>query len=194
MANITSTAKQCYKGTSTVTTSSVGYYNSSNYVVRFTFKTDANGASSVSWSLPNNYGTFNGSISASSTGTQPPLRWHIGTNASSHINAGSSTTTYSGNVTAKLSGGVYTLSGSKSMVLQPNTTYYLWIYPNTTTAGYYNLTANQQATVTTSGAAGLVYIDNGSKFEAYQVYIDNGSSWDLYMPYIDNGSSWDSCG
>ena len=56
----------------------------------------------------------------------------------------------------------------------------------------FTLTKNgYTATVTTSGGAGLVYIDNGSKWETYQVYIDNGSSWDLYMPYIDNGSSWD---
>lgn len=38
---------------------------------------------------------------------------------------------------------------------------------------------------------GLVYIDNGSGWDAYQVYIDNGSSWDRYIPYIDNGSGWD---
>lgn len=41
--------------------------------------------------------------------------------------------------------------------------------------------------------AGLVYIDNGSGWDAYMVYIDNGSSWDRYIPYIDNGSSWDMC-
>lgn len=39
---------------------------------------------------------------------------------------------------------------------------------------------------------GVVYIDNGSGFEAYQCYIDNGTSWDLYEPYIDNGTSWDA--
>ena len=38
---------------------------------------------------------------------------------------------------------------------------------------------------------GLVYIDNGSGFDAYQAFIDNGSGWDMYIPYIDNGSSWD---
>ena len=37
---------------------------------------------------------------------------------------------------------------------------------------------------------GVIYIDNGTSFEAYQVYIDNGYSWNLYEPYIDNGSSW----
>lgn len=40
---------------------------------------------------------------------------------------------------------------------------------------------------------GAVYIDNGTKFEAYQIYIDNGSGWDLYTAHIDNGSSWDDC-
>lgn len=41
---------------------------------------------------------------------------------------------------------------------------------------------------------GLIYIDNGSKLEAYQVFIDNGTSWDQYIPHIDNGSSWDQYG
>lgn len=40
---------------------------------------------------------------------------------------------------------------------------------------------------------GVVYIDNGTKFEAYQIYIDNGSGWDLYTAHIDNGSGWDDC-
>ena len=40
---------------------------------------------------------------------------------------------------------------------------------------------------------GLVYIDNGTEFVAYQVYIDNGTSWDLYVPYIDNGTDWEIC-
>lgn len=40
-------------------------------------------------------------------------------------------------------------------------------------------------------STGLVYIDNGSGWDAYQIYIDNGSSWDQYIAYIDNGSSWD---
>lgn len=50
----------------------------------------------------------------------------------------------------------------------------------------------------TSGASlrlaynsGLVYIDTGSGFTAYQGYIDNGTSWDLAVPYIDSGTNWD---
>ncbi len=47
--------------------------------------------------------------------------------------------------------------------------------------------------VVTYQPKGVVYIDNGSKFEAYEIYIDNGSSWDKYTAHTDNGSSWDSC-
>ena len=42
-------------------------------------------------------------------------------------------------------------------------------------------------------ARGLVYIDNGSSFDAYQVYIDNGTAWDLHIPFIDNGTVWEMC-
>lgn len=41
---------------------------------------------------------------------------------------------------------------------------------------------------------GVIYIDNGTSFDAYEIYIDNGTSWDQYMACIDNGSSWDTCG
>lgn len=51
--------------------------------------------------------------------------------------------------------------------------------------------ASGSMVLTPTTGQGLVYIDNGSGWDAYQVYIDNGSSWDRYIPYIDNGSSWD---
>lgn len=51
--------------------------------------------------------------------------------------------------------------------------------------------ASGSMVLTPTTGQGLVYIDNGSGWDAYQVYIDNGSSWDRYIPYIDNGSGWD---
>lgn len=45
----------------------------------------------------------------------------------------------------------------------------------------------------TNISRGLIYFDNGSKFEAYQVYVDNGSGWDHCIPYLDNGTTWDMC-
>lgn len=184
MATITTTSKVTINGGSTSGAQQiVGINSGKNQVVRFTFTTDSNGASSVSWSLPNN---------SKGAGTAPALRWYIGTDPNSHLNAGASTTVYNGNVSVSNDGyGNLTFSGSANMVLVPNTIYYLWIFPGTTTYGFYYLTENQQATLTTSGGAGVVYIDNGSSWDLYQCYIDNGSGWDLYIPYIDNGSSWD---
>lgn len=182
MATITTGTSQVYEGTSTSSTKIVGYNGGKNYVARYSFKTDSVGASKVSWEIGGN------SVGG---GTRPPLRWYLTTSASSHINAGASTTAYHGTVSVKNVGGYDVFSGSADTVLLPNTTYYLWVFPNTTTYGFYYLGGTDKATVTTTGAAGLVYIDNGTKFEAYQCYIDNGSSWDLYMPYVDNGSSFE---
>jgi uncharacterized repeat protein (TIGR02543 family) len=38
---------------------------------------------------------------------------------------------------------------------------------------------------------GLVYIHDGSKWEAYQVFIHNGTTWEQYIPYIHNGTNWE---
>lgn len=79
--------------------------------------------------------------------------------------------------------------------LQPNNTYYfyLWGYNQAVASGGYvklNTIANHSITVTYDGSA-VIYIDNGSKFEAYEIWIDNGSKWEQYAAYIDNGSSWE---
>lgn len=183
MASSTLTDKRFYTGGTEESASQiVGYANSKNRVVRFTFQTGTVGASSVSWYVEDNY---------FADGTQPGLRWYVGTSATSHVNAGASTTTYTGTVTATNKSGEYHFSGSANVALLPNTTYYLWIFPSVAKYGYYNLSEVPATNVTTSGGAGLVYIDDGSSLSAYQTYIDNGSGWDLCMPYIDNGSSWD---
>lgn len=182
MATIETSKSQVYEGTSAVTTKIVGYNGGKNYVARYSFKTDSMGASKVSWEIGGN------SVGG---GTRPSLRWYITTSSNSHINAGASTNIYHSTVEVKNTNGYDVFYDSADAVLLPNTTYYLWIFPNTTAYGFYYLGGTDKATVTTSGGAGLVYIDNGTKFEAYQCYIDNGSSWDLYIPYIDNGSSWD---
>ena len=95
--------------------------------------------------------------------------------------------------------------------LASNKTYYLFLWSSTSEAtnpkcvviqpqGAYldaNTKVNHTISITVGsggdgGQSGLVYIDNGTSFEAYQVYIYNGSGWDLYIPYIDNGSGWDA--
>lgn len=182
MATIVTTEKKTYGGGVLDGTQVVGYISSKNRVVRFTFTTDALGASHVSWYLENNY------LASSNA---PALRWYIGTDPESHANAGASTDVYNGDVTAATSGGTTTLAGSAGMVLLPNKTYYLWIFPSVAAYGYYNLTERQQARVTPTGGAGLVYIDTDGKLEAYQALVDNGTGWDLCVPNIDNGIGWD---
>ena len=76
--------------------------------------------------------------------------------------------------------------------LLPNTTYYLYLW-GSDTAGYIEVANTEHHSVSLEYYSGIVYIDNGSGFDAYEVYIDNGSSWDKYIPYIDNGSGWDIC-
>lgn len=41
--------------------------------------------------------------------------------------------------------------------------------------------------------SGLVYIANGSSFDAYEVYIANGTTFERYMPYIADGSQFVLC-
>lgn len=65
--------------------------------------------------------------------------------------------------------------------------------PSGSTYTISNIKAAQTITVNGVELGGLVYIDNGTGFVAYQVYIDNGTEWVQYMPYIDNGTGWDLC-
>lgn len=182
MATITTSSAVCFQGGTQTTQKIVGFSGGSTWLARYSFTTDSNGASSVSWILPNN--SYLGGGSATTE-----FRWYITTESSVPAVTGTNLP-YHGVVSKPESGGAYQFSGSANIILLPNTTYYLRIFPGTTTYGYFNLTSNATATVTTSGSAGVVYIDNGSRWDAYQCYIDNGSSWDLYIPYIDNGSSW----
>ena len=59
------------------------------------------------------------------------------------------------------------------------------------TSGNPHTVTDNVTVATTTKQLGLVYIDNGSGFDAYLIYIDNGSSWEQYAPYLDNGSDWD---
>ena len=58
-------------------------------------------------------------------------------------------------------------------------------------SGATHTVAGNVTVATIATALGLVYIDNGSEFEAAQVFIDNGSDWEQYMPYIDNGTEFE---
>lgn len=180
MAAITLSNPVYYSGGASGATAIIGVDGTNNRVVRFTLTSPATGASSVSLSITGlQFGM----------GTIPTtLRFYIGTEAESHKNAGASST-YTGTLNIDTSTNT-SFSGTADFLLLPNKTYYLFIFPSTTTGGWFYASA---ATFSLNGlgGAGLVYIDNGSGWDAHQVYIDNGTSWDLHMLYIDNGTSWD---
>ena len=143
MAVITTGVSQVYAGTEATSSKIVGRNGGKNYVARYSFVTPPTGANTVSWELQENY---------TGEGTRPALRWALTTDATSHVDAGPASE-YHGTVTATAYGGSYIFSGSADLVLLPSTTYYLWIFPNTTTYGFYWLKQSGTATMTTAGAA-----------------------------------------
>lgn len=53
-----------------------------------------------------------------------------------------------------------------------------------------SLTASETVNLT----SGLVYIANGSSFDAYEVWIANGTEYERYEPCIANGTAWELYG
>lgn len=159
----------------------VGISNRKNRVARYQFITTAEGSSHQEILY---YSSGLGG------GSHIPVRFYIGTDPNSHTNAGVNSE-YHGTLT--LGSDKETFTGSSNVLLLPNTTYYIWFFPGSTTYGYYAWRSSKTSTLTTSGGAGLVYIGNGSTYDAYQVYIGNGTSWDLALPYVGNGTGWDLC-
>lgn len=182
MATITLSSPTYYKAGTSGVSAVVGYESSSNRIARYSFTAPSTGASSVSITT--------GNCSTGGGSTTSVIRFYITTSSTSHTNAGSGSD-YTGSLTMSLSNGVYIGTGSASILLLPNTTYYVWVFPGSTTYGWWYWCSTM--TLTTSGGAGLVYIDNGSSMVAAIPYIDNGSSWVQAMPYIDNGSSFILC-
>lgn len=155
-------------------------------VVRYKFTTPISGTNKVSAIF-----YFAGMYSSATT-YYVPLRFFIGTDPESHVNA-DATYAYTGELT--MLEGNLTLVGEADIVLLPNTTYYLWVFPGADKKySCYNWDWNAiygRTYLELLGAAGVFYIDNGQSFDIYQCYVDNGNGWDLCIPYIDNGQSWD---
>ncbi len=184
MATVTLSSPEFYMGGTSGVSHVVGYGDAANRVVRYTFTTPSYGGSKFSFSFTN-VTVYNGFNKVT---PEESLRFYVGSDASSHANAGASSE-YSGSAVVTAVDSGYTVTGEVETKLDANSTYYLWLFPSTT---YWGLLwwddAVPSAEVT--GAQGVVYIDNGTSFDAYQVYIDNGTSWDLYIPYIDNGTEF----
>lgn len=126
----------------------VGYESKYNRVARYSFTSPASGASKVSLS-------FTGMTFVA--GTQKPLRFYIGTSDSDHANAGANST-----YTGEMSYSGSTWSGSASIILQPATTYYLWIFPSAATYGYWYWNTGSASMSTNGGLKTTISAGDGT--------------------------------
>lgn len=79
------------------------------------------------------------------------LRFYIGTSATSHVNGGPDSE-YTGALT--LGDDLLTFTGKADILLVPNQTYYLWVFPGENTYGWYwGYRVSYTSILTTSGAA-----------------------------------------
>lgn len=192
MATITLSNPCFYYDGQSVTEAWVGFTSTNYRIVRYEFTAPDEGASHIELNITQAL------YLSGSNAEHHDFCFYVGTSPTSHTNANSDSP-YTGKLTMTWAtdGTSYSVfTGEADILLTPNTKYYVWIFSNSvpSTGRYTNYGfGSAVTTVTTSGGAGLVYIDNGTELEVYQIYVDNGSSWDPCIPYIDNGSSWDLC-
>lgn len=192
MATITLTNPQFYYAGQLDPNPWVGFTSTHYRTVRYEFDAPSGGASHIELKITQAL------YASGSNAEHHDYCFYVSTSSTSHTNVNSDSP-YTGKLTMTWAtdGTSYSVfTGEADILLTPNTKYYVWIFSNSVpfTDRYTNYDFESAVTtVTTSGGAGLVYIDNGSGFAAYQVYIDNGTGWDLYTPYIDNGITWDMC-
>lgn len=99
-------------------------------------------------------------------------RWSIGTHTNITLLSGTATVPHNGSANLAVE---YSIDMSQDVLAS---------VPDITATGTMTITAYNK---------GLIYIANGSSYDAYQVYIGNGTSWELYLPYVGNGTGWDLC-
>jgi hypothetical protein len=127
MATIKLTNATYYRNGVSGATSVVGYESSYNRVVRYNLTPPDTGASRVALKFTD---------ISQGNGTMPTtLRFYIGTDPNSHANAGAGYT-YTGTLTRETILGLYTFIGSADVIINPNTNYYVWVFPSTTTFGW----------------------------------------------------------
>lgn len=190
----------------------VGFESLVNRNVRYTIQTSPTEMGSrLSFSIKQNFDPWSSALRWGMGSTQHeglPLYFVIGTDPDEFANAGLADISRAhGKCTMTLLSGYYVeentsfeATGEAELLILPNKTYYLWIFP-----GYSNLEGGNNtwgwfwwsklldATYELSGAAGLVHLDTGSGWISAIPYIDNGEEWQRAIPYVDNGSGWDLC-
>lgn len=139
MATINLTNAVYYSAGKSGASAVVGYESRTNRVARYAFVTPSTGATSVSLNFT---GTWPGN------GAVPSLRFYIGTDADSHVNAGADST-FTGALKMQTDGITWTAAAD--ILLLPDKTYYLFVFPATTDFGWYQWAGT--STLTTSGGS-----------------------------------------
>ena len=139
MATITTSAPVWYNGGSSGASSILGYESGRNRVVRYQFTTPDTGISSLSFTI-DGWMHYSGDTANS-------IKFYIGSSSTDHANAGASSSS-TGTATFSPGDGLNgTISGSANIVLQPNTVYYLWLFPGGTNYYCWSNWSNKTATL-----------------------------------------------
>lgn len=143
MANIILTNPKFFKGGESGASYVVGFDSGANRVVRYSFEPPSIGANRIDLSFLRNW---------TGGGTLPnTLRFFIGTDPDSHINAGVGYE-YTGELARKQ--GTYEYYGSADIVILPNRTYYVFVFPTTQVYGWVQWSNSEgDATAETFGGA-----------------------------------------
>ena len=149
--SVTPSAYTFYKNSTTGVSSVVGYESSSERGIRYTFTLPSSctaGATSYSFSKS--------SVSALKGGSAARWNWAVSTSSTAYLNTTAAGDGYKTSVTG-------TFSGSATKTLYPGTTYYLFIYPGSTTYGwrYWNYPTEITLTVDGSITYSVTYKANG---------------------------------
>lgn len=166
-----------YKSGKSGVSAVVGYESKSNRVVRYNLLTGSGGANRIELSFNNNW---------QGNGTLPnTLYFYIGTDPDDHSNAGA-TSERTGDLTR--ASGTYNYSGAADMILMPNTTYYVWVFPSSTTFGWVQwsyASGNAQASLiggaiaTLQAEPGTLGIEQTLKVTRYNADFTHTITWSI---------------
>ena len=166
MATVTATAQAYYAGGETTNGVWIGYSRDVIRTVRYQFTTGSDGATSISFS-------FQGPTNPSGNSTSASINWYVTTSSTSHASAGASAIK-NGTCSASYNSSTYawTISVSNGAVkLLPNTTYYLWLFPNHSSNNYY-------LTINNSWATTMSVILDGT-YKSYTLTFSQGTGTSL---------------
>jgi hypothetical protein len=184
MTPITLSKPQFYDGGKPVSGSAVvGVSYDRNRVVRYSFTAPETGATSVALD-------FKGILHKAGERTNK-FYFYIGTDPDSHINAGA-TSTRTGELNVYVD--TYTCcAGAADVLLLPNATYYLFVFPSTTQYGWWSWEGVNSATMSTEGGSYSIPTLSTSSVEMEKpvtIYTNrNSNSFTHTLTYVFGGTS-----